>query len=627
MGMMQLLADFGIKGDAFAGHSYGEYVALYAAGILTEEQLYEVSYLRGSAIKQNLSGGSGMLAVNAEAKTVQEAIADESDIYLANINSPAQIVLSVAEAKLAKVEEIFEKLDISTKRIPVACGFHSPYVEKAARKLEKELAKVSFKKATSDIYSNSTAKIYPKNAKKQKSLLRDHLTHTVDFVGMVESMCDADVDLLIEVGPGSVLSILCKENPAAKDCEILATDQKGRHGITQLQTILGKLVTLGLDVDINLLSTIRNSEHKSVEGVLKPKVEALKPNVWVVNGVRSKLASAEEPLLLGQPHPDLEKSNKIDQIIDQKSASAKSPKPKATKSETIEPKPPAASKISNPHTEKMGTHNQTTTHQTNGHAPVHPHQPIPAGADQVMMGFQNLMSQFLETQKSVMVSYLSGNVPESVPVSLPNLPVAPQPQQQLPPSPNGHSEPAISEVKHVPQTTPAPAPTDRHAGAIGVNITPDAVLNKPNGTAPSSNGTNRVDSLEVSKSVSKNGSSQPEQKEVSIDEIKTHLLKIVGERTGYPEEMLDLDLDLEADLGIDSIKRVEILGELAEFIDPGSTNMAEDDDDDDENGLDLEKLSGLRTLQQILDYLEEFLDSQQQEVPAAAVETASSKKN
>src|SRR6185503_1155475 len=44
------------------------------------------------------------------------------------------------------------------------------------------------------------------------------------------------------------------------------------------------------------------------------------------------------------------------------------------------------------------------------------------------------------------------------------------------------------------------------------------------------------------------------------DELKKRLLAIVGDRTGYPPEMLDLDLNIEADLGIDSIKRVEILG-------------------------------------------------------------------
>ena len=48
--------------------------------------------------------------------------------------------------------------------------------------------------------------------------------------------------------------------------------------------------------------------------------------------------------------------------------------------------------------------------------------------------------------------------------------------------------------------------------------------------------------------------------------LQTRLLELVSQRTGYPQDMLDLDLDLEANLGIDSIKRVEILGALAESI-------------------------------------------------------------
>ena len=74
------------------------------------------------------------------------------------------------------------------------------------------------------------------------------------------------------------------------------------------------------------------------------------------------------------------------------------------------------------------------------------------------------------------------------------------------------------------------------------------------------------------------------------------LLGIVSERTGYPLEMLDLDLDLEADLSIDSIKRIEILGELGERIGLGAV-------DDDERDAMIEDLAALKTLRGILDWL------------------------
>src|SRR6185437_149400 len=78
---------------------------------------------------------------------------------------------------------------------------------------------------------------------------------------------------------------------------------------------------------------------------------------------------------------------------------------------------------------------------------------------------------------------------------------------------------------------------------------------------------------------------------VDRDTVTTRLLDIVCKRTGYPTEMLGLDLDLEADLGIDSIKRVEILGLLAEANGGQTANVA------------MEKLTNIKTLRGIIDCL------------------------
>ncbi|MDF1563271.1 MAG: SDR family NAD(P)-dependent oxidoreductase [Deltaproteobacteria bacterium] len=92
------------------------------------------------------------------------------------------------------------------------------------------------------------------------------------------------------------------------------------------------------------------------------------------------------------------------------------------------------------------------------------------------------------------------------------------------------------------------------------------------------------------------------------------LMQIVSERTGYPESMLELDLDLEADLSIDSIKRVEIIGLLAEQLGLGGGS-------DDERDRLVEELSRVKTLRGILEWLEEQL-RKDEEAPAASEEEA-----
>jgi len=79
------------------------------------------------------------------------------------------------------------------------------------------------------------------------------------------------------------------------------------------------------------------------------------------------------------------------------------------------------------------------------------------------------------------------------------------------------------------------------------------------------------------------------------DTLLARLLDLVSERTGYPKEALSIDLDLEADLGVDSIKRVEVLGALAESIEAGA--------DGKQPNLEMEKLSVLKTLRGIADYV------------------------
>jgi NAD(P)-dependent dehydrogenase (short-subunit alcohol dehydrogenase family) len=105
---------------------------------------------------------------------------------------------------------------------------------------------------------------------------------------------------------------------------------------------------------------------------------------------------------------------------------------------------------------------------------------------------------------------------------------------------------------------------------------------------------------------SANGHHQP----LDIDKIGAQLLDALSERTGYPQEMLDLDLDLEADLGIDSIKRVEILGGLTESLNGDGANL--------QSKLDLEKLTSRRSLRGILAYLSEALLADGESSEAAA---------
>ena len=165
-----------------------------------------------------------------------------------------------------------------------------------------------------------------------------------------------------------------------------------------------------------------------------------------------------------------------------------------------------------------------------------------------MLQFQQLMDRFLETQKSVMLAYLQGAPPEAMPAP------ALQPSADV-------AEPREILAPGAPPETPE----------------------------QESQGSEEIGGWEIAPQLPSDG-------HLDKETLTETLLAIVSERTGYPTEMLDLDLDIEAELGIDSIKRVEILGRLRQSLED-LYQQARD--------LDMEKLSQIKTLRGVIDRIAE----------------------
>ena len=95
VGMSRLLAGLGVGPDFVAGHSYGEYVALWAAGALSDDDLYRLSFRRGRAILEATDRmPGGMAALDADADEVARLLDGVEGVTVANVNAPRQTVIS-----------------------------------------------------------------------------------------------------------------------------------------------------------------------------------------------------------------------------------------------------------------------------------------------------------------------------------------------------------------------------------------------------------------------------------------------------------------------------------------------------------------------------------------------------
>jgi phosphopantetheinyl transferase/acyl carrier protein len=185
-----------------------------------------------------------------------------------------------------------------------------------------------------------------------------------------------------------------------------------------------------------------------------------------------------------------------------------------------------------------------------------------------MSSYYQTMEQFLEMQQDVMQAYLGGRGMAPAPAAPPAGPAEVVPAPSAPPVAPAPVTPAP------PVSSAAPA-----SQASALSAAPAAQASAPAASSASAASASQASAVSAS-------STTP----LDADAISARLLKIVADRTGYPPDMIDLDLDLEADLGIDSIKRVEILGSFQQ-----QTGLLQEHD--------MEALAGRKTLRQVAEFL------------------------
>ena len=206
--MMRVLEENGIKPDVAAGLSLGEYCALAAAGVMSDEDAIRTVRQRGILMQEAVPvGGGAMAAILAlDAAAIEEVTGAMEGVWIANYNCPGQIVIS---GEKAAVEEACEKLKAAgAKRavmLNVSGPFHSGMLTAAGEKLGQVLSRVELHEPRIPYVANVTAQ-YVKSAGEVKELLTRQVSSSVRWQQSVEAMIGDGVDTFIEIGPGKTLA-------------------------------------------------------------------------------------------------------------------------------------------------------------------------------------------------------------------------------------------------------------------------------------------------------------------------------------------------------------------------------------------------------------------------------------
>jgi acyl transferase domain-containing protein/NAD(P)H-dependent flavin oxidoreductase YrpB (nitropropane dioxygenase family) len=548
-GLLRLMRELGLQADMFAGHSYGEFVALHAGGAIDFEALMQLSAARGRFII-DAAGAAGaelgtMAAVNATREQVETALSGIDGVVLANHNAPTQSVISGTRAGVQAAAQKLRQADVEVTDIPVAAAFHSSLVRPAQQSLSALIGVTPWAAATAPVYSNSTGRAHSSEPAEVKRQMAEHLVQPVEFVAQLETMYADGARIFVEIGPKSVLARLASRILEGREHLAVAVDDGS--GLSGLLGGIGQLLCAGVNLDISRLFARRDcriGDASQPASFTRPT--QVSKYAWMLNG--SGVRRAAEPVQqIGMT---------LEQVRDARQATAQrlAPQPVAAAPEAAPPASPGPRRESQPSPRPSQSSSNSAITAWRKDRSMDERRTADSS---VISEYFETMRQFLETQERVMAAFLGeGSVlrPVTRARSLPlnasrvaELAAAPAvvPTAKLHVPAPAISAPAAPPAAPAPVAAVAPKPT-----AAPAPVAAPAAQAKPAAAAPVLTPTT-------------NGSGLTREK------LLDALLTIVEEKTGYPRDMLGLDQNLEADLGIDSIKRVEVVGALLKMLPDG----------------------------------------------------------
>lgn len=213
VGLSLGLRSRGLEPEAVLGHSLGDFAALVAAGVLDFEHAIRLVDVRGRAMTaagRKYSGGMAAV-IGLDVATIGEICDEVGHIWVANLNGPAQTVVSGKDKALARSAGLFLEAGAArVVRLKVPVAAHTPFMQPAAEALAIEIESMDFKAPSCTFYSTVDARAH-NDPSEIAALLVDSVMHPVRFAEALVAMTSDGIDDFVEVGPGRALRGLVRQ--------------------------------------------------------------------------------------------------------------------------------------------------------------------------------------------------------------------------------------------------------------------------------------------------------------------------------------------------------------------------------------------------------------------------------
>jgi [acyl-carrier-protein] S-malonyltransferase len=216
LGYTRQLKACGWEPDIVAGHSMGEITALAVSGVLTPEQAVDVAVQRGvlmDAAAEQTPGGMAVVTRSlAEVEALIESLGMGNEVFVANDNAPAQVVVSGATAPLADFVLATNKAYPGCcKPLRVSGPWHTPLLEDVRANFQDWLDGIPFKPPRIPLIANATACVET-DPESLRAYTAGQLVHRVCWRGTMDAVRASSAEVVLEIGPGRVLAGLARLN-------------------------------------------------------------------------------------------------------------------------------------------------------------------------------------------------------------------------------------------------------------------------------------------------------------------------------------------------------------------------------------------------------------------------------
>ena len=203
----------GIDNTAVAGHSLGEYAAMYASGMLSMEDAFKAIKLRSEAMAKAAETTHGAMAavLNTDNAVIEEVCGTvDGFVAPANYNSPVQTVIAGEEKAVDAAIAKFTELGKRSVKLAVSAAFHTKLMQSATDEFKTAISGFKFNAPNCDFYANLYGKKL-ENFSDMPGYLAAHICSPVRFVNELNAMREAGIEAFVELGPNKVLSGLVKK--------------------------------------------------------------------------------------------------------------------------------------------------------------------------------------------------------------------------------------------------------------------------------------------------------------------------------------------------------------------------------------------------------------------------------